>query len=304
MLRVPPDAVDVMRFRGLALDGRRAAAAALHSEARRHFEAALAEWRGPALGGIGPDDVVVPIALALDEERLAVVQDRFDVLLALGLHVETIAELSVAVGEQPLREGLWSALAIALYRSQRQADALRAIDQARRTLVDELGLDPGPGLRELERRILDHDPSLLAVPLPAAPVAPAAPQPRASIERFVGRDAEWRCLLAALDRAAHGDPRLVLLEGDAGIGKSSIAERLLEHAVGRGLEQGRRTRGRRRSGSRALADHRSGASDGRRPVRLRGGRGCNRANRGRDRRPGVGGGRSPGVRIRMVHPAR
>ena len=144
VLRVPPDAVDVMRFRGLALDGRRAAAAALHSEARRRFEAALAEWRGPALGGIGPDDVVVPIALALDEERLAVVQDRFDVLLALGLHVETIAELSVAVGEQPLREGLWSALAIALYRSQRQADALRAIDQARRTLVDELGLDPAP----------------------------------------------------------------------------------------------------------------------------------------------------------------
>ena len=93
------------------------------------FDAALAQWRGPALGGIGPSEVVDPLAAALEEERLAVMQDRFDVLLALGLHVEAIAELSVAVSEHPLREGLWSALAIALYRSQRQADALRAIDE-------------------------------------------------------------------------------------------------------------------------------------------------------------------------------
>jgi DNA-binding SARP family transcriptional activator len=234
VLHVPADAVDLMRFRALTLDGRRAAAAALHSEARQRFEAALGEWRGPPLGGVGPDDVIAPIALALDEERLAVVQDRFDVLLALGLHVEAVAELSVAVSDHPLKEGLWSALAIALYRSQRQADALRAIDQARRTLIDELGLDPGPGLRELERRILDHDPSLLAVPLPSAPVAPAAPQPRAAIARFVGRTTEWSSLVGALARAAHGDPQLVLLEGDAGIGKSAIAERLLEHAADRG----------------------------------------------------------------------
>lgn len=237
VLRVPPDAVDLARFRHVALDGRRAAAAALHGEARRYFEAALAEWRGPALGGIGPDEVVGPIAISLEEERLAVVQDRFDVLLALGLHVEAVAELSVAVSEHPLREGLWSALAIALYRSQRQADALRAIDQARRTLIDELGLDPGPGLRELERRILDHDPSLLAVPLPAAPPVPtAAQQPRASTARFVGRETEWSSLLHALDRAADGDSGLVLLEGDAGIGKSSIAERLLAHAAEQGWQ--------------------------------------------------------------------
>ncbi len=237
VLRVPPDSVDLARFRQQALDGRRAAAGALPGEARQMFEAALAEWRGPALGGIGPGEVVDPIAAALEEERLAVMQDRFDVLLALGLHVEAVAELSVAVSEHPLREGLWSALAIALYRSQRQADALRAIDQARRTLIDELGLDPGPELRELERRILDHDPALLAVPLPAAPAAPNITQPRPASARFVGRDDEWAYLVAALERAAHGEPRLVLLEGDAGIGKSSIAERLLAHAA----EQGWRT---------------------------------------------------------------
>jgi DNA-binding SARP family transcriptional activator len=234
VLRVPPDAVDLVRFRHLTHDGRRAAAAALHSDALRHFEAALAEWRGPALGGIGPDEVVGPIAVALEEERLAVVQDRFDVMLALGLHVETVAELSVAVSEHPLREGLWSALAIALYRSQRQAEALRAIEQARRTLIDELGLDPGPGLRELERRILDQDPSLLAIPLAAPPQSPPALAQRSSDARFVGRASEWAQLVAALDRAGRGEPSLVMVEGEAGIGKSAIAERLLAHATERG----------------------------------------------------------------------
>jgi DNA-binding SARP family transcriptional activator len=234
VLRVPADAVDLVRFRELALDGRRAAASALHHEARARFEAALAEWRGPALGGIGPDDVVAPIVLSLEEERLAVIQDRFDVLLALGLHVEAVAELSVAVSEHPLKEGLWSALAIALYRSQRQADALRAIDQARRTLIDELGLDPGPGLRELERRILDQDPALLAVPLVAEPQPPVAPATRSSDARFVGRSEEWGRLVAALDRAERGAPSLVMIEGEAGIGKSAIAERLLAHATDHG----------------------------------------------------------------------
>jgi DNA-binding SARP family transcriptional activator len=234
VLRLPADAVDVARFRDLALEGRRAAAAAMPKEARDRFEHALAEWRGPALGGIGPDDVIAPIAHSLEEERLAVVQDRFDVLLALGLHVEAVAELSVAVSEHPLKEGLWSALAIALYRSQRQADALRAIDQARRTLIDELGLDPGPGLRDLERRILDQDPSLLAVPLTALPEPTVANAPRSSDGRFVGRAEEWAQLVAALDRAEHGAPSLVMVEGEAGIGKSAIAERLLALAAGRG----------------------------------------------------------------------
>ena len=124
VLRLPRDAVDVVRFRDLALDGRRASAAALHGQALARFDAALGVWRGPALSGIGPDDVVAPIALGLEEERLAIVEDRFDAELALGRHAEAVAELSSAVADHPLRERLWSTLAIALYRSQRQADAL------------------------------------------------------------------------------------------------------------------------------------------------------------------------------------
>jgi DNA-binding SARP family transcriptional activator len=234
VLNVTRDSVDLQRFRDLALDGRRAAAAGHPGQALDRFATALAEWRGPALAGLGPDDVVAPIALALEEERLSVVEERFDAMLALGQHAEAVAELSVVVAEQPLRERLWSTLAVALYRSQRQADALRAIDQARRTLIDELGLDPGPELRDLERRILEHDPSLLAVPVAAAPVVERTPQTRSSDARFVGRATEWSRLLTDLDRAAAGEPRFVLLEGDAGIGKSAIAERLLAHAADAG----------------------------------------------------------------------
>ena len=194
VLRLPREAVDVLRFRDLALDGRRASAAALHEQALARFDAALGVWRGEALSGIGPDDVVAPIALGLEEERLALVEDRFDAELALGRHAEAVAELSRAVADHPLRERLWSTLAIALYRSQRQADALRAIEQARRTLIDELGLDPGPGLRDLERRILEQDPSLLAVPLAPAPVIDVAPvhaivrRPLRRAPRRVGTD--------------------------------------------------------------------------------------------------------------------
>ena len=231
VLRVPPAAIDLVRFRDLALGARRAAAASHARQALQLFDAALAEWRGPALGGIGPDEVVAPIVTALDEERTGVVEDRFDVLLALGLHAETVGELSVAASDHPLRERLWSTLAIALYRSQRQADALRAIEQARRTLIDELGLDPGPGLRALERRILEHDPSLLAVPVAIAPVVEEGPPAaRPSGSRFVGRTEEWTRMLAALDRASGGRPSTLLIEGEPGIGKSALAERLLGHA--------------------------------------------------------------------------
>jgi DNA-binding SARP family transcriptional activator len=233
-LRLERDSIDLARFRDRALEGRRAAAVSRPQQALAHFDAALAEWRGAALGGLGPEEVIAPIAHALEEERLAVVEDRFDAVLALGQHAEAVAELSAAVNQHPLRERLWSTLAVALYRSQRQADALRAIDQARRTLIDELGLDPGPDLQELERRILDHDPALLAVPTAEAPVVEVAPATRSSDSRFVGRTREWARLTAALDRAAGGAPALVLLDGEPGIGKSALAERLLEHASAHG----------------------------------------------------------------------
>ena len=149
--------------------------------ALERFDAALGLWRGPALGGIAPEEQVATVVVRLDEERAAAREDRFDALLALGRHAETVPRLQTAVADHPLRERLWGQLALALYRSSRQADALRAIGTAREQLLDELGLDPGPELRALEQRILAQDPTLL-LPVTSAPVAPGhtghVPRPR------------------------------------------------------------------------------------------------------------------------------
>lgn len=247
VLRVDPQQVDVHRFRALVDEARAAAAGGYFAQALERYDEALALWRGSPLAGVGPDDQVRPMIVRLEEERAAAVEDRFDVLLALGRHTEAVPALQAAVDETPLRERLWSQLALALYRSSRQADALRALSGARTTLLDELGLDPGPELRELEGRILAQDPALLATPNVVAPTVatPQASVDTASVE-LVGRTREWEQLQSALDVASNGRPGLVLIEGEPGIGKSTLCENFLVHArrsgwraaIGRCVEAG------------------------------------------------------------------
>ncbi len=122
----------------------------------------MALWRGPALAGLSGELSIEPVAVRLEELRLAVMEDRFDAELALGRHGRVVGQLQEAVAEHPLRERLAAQLALALYRSGRQADALRALSRARHTLAEELGLDPGPELQHLEAQILSHDRSLVA----------------------------------------------------------------------------------------------------------------------------------------------
>ena len=247
LLRVEPAQVDIHRFRSLVDDARTAAAAGDHAGALARLDGALGLWRGPALAGIGADDLVRPIVVRLEEERAAALDERFDALLALGRHQEAIPQLQAAVDEQPMHERLWGLLALALYRSGRQADALRALSSAREVLLDELGLDPGPDLRELEQRILAQDPGLLldvAVHRPA-PVSPSPARVDAPRIALVGRPAEWAALQRALEAAAAA-PGLVLLEGEPGIGKSTLCDAFLAHArsagwhtvTGRCLEPG------------------------------------------------------------------
>lgn len=232
VLRVAPEQVDVHRFRALVDEARRHGAAGDHAAALATLDAALSLWRGPALAGVGPEDEVRTVVVRLDEEHAAAVEDRFDALLALGRHDEAVPLLQAAVDERPLRERLWALLALALYRGSRQAEALRALGAARAHLADELGLDPGPELRELESRILAHDPALRATPS-AAPVG-AEPAREAPVERpveLVGRHDEWAALEAALADAGRGRPRLVLVEGEPGIGKSTLCDAFLRRAV-------------------------------------------------------------------------
>jgi DNA-binding SARP family transcriptional activator len=161
-LTLTPDQVDLGRFERLVDAGSTALAGDDPAAAVEHLQAALALWRGPPLA----DFTYAPFAQAaivrLEELRLAAIELRIDAQLALGDHARLTGELQALALEHPLRERLWGQLMLALYRDGRQADALEAYRAARRRLVDEIGLEPGPELQDLERRILAQDPSLSA----------------------------------------------------------------------------------------------------------------------------------------------
>lgn len=145
---VGPDELDAARFEQLAAEGR--------------FEDALALWRGPALADFREERFGRDGAARLDELRVGAEEDRLDALLARGGHAAAVADLERLVAGHPLRERLRAQLMLALYRSGRQADALELYRRTRAELVEQLGLDPGPELQELERRILAQDPALAA----------------------------------------------------------------------------------------------------------------------------------------------
>jgi predicted ATPase/DNA-binding SARP family transcriptional activator len=140
-------------------------AAAAESDPTRRLgvlESALRLWRGPPLGEFAGANWADREAARLEALRLRALQYGYDALLALGRAGEAVGELEQLVHSHPLDERLWAQLMLALYGSGRQAEALGAYQQARRHLVDELGIEPGPELAELEHRILDHDPTLAA----------------------------------------------------------------------------------------------------------------------------------------------
>jgi DNA-binding SARP family transcriptional activator len=160
VVRVDPDAVDLYAFEQLAADGARLLADGHAEDAASLLRKALELWRGPALGDLVTEGVLAPSASRLDELRLAVLERRMEADLACGRDAELVRELDALVAAEPLRERAWEFLMLALYRSGRQADALAAYRNACATLLDQLGLEPSPTLRQLERRILQHDQEL------------------------------------------------------------------------------------------------------------------------------------------------
>ena len=161
-LEVDPDRVDSERFERLVGDARERVAAGDLAASGTLLRDALALWRGPALDGVELESAARNEVGRLEELRLIAQLDRIDCDLALGLHEQVIAELERLVDEHPLRERVRGQLILALYRSGRQADALRAYREARETLVEELGIEPSPPLQRLEKAILNQDPSLSA----------------------------------------------------------------------------------------------------------------------------------------------
>src|SRR5438876_725872 len=160
LLRVDPDAVDAAQFEHLVEQGRRDLEAGLHEPAARTFRMALELWRGAPLADFTFDSFAQAEIARLTELRTAALEERIEAELALGQHDVLVGELEALIAENPLRERLRGQLMLALYRSGRQAEALEAYRRTRRELMDELGLEPSTGLQELERAILQQDPSL------------------------------------------------------------------------------------------------------------------------------------------------
>jgi peptide/nickel transport system substrate-binding protein len=162
VLHVERDELDLDCFERLFQEGREALARGAAGEAAATLRSALARWRGAALADLLYEPFAATESERLEERRIMALEDRIDADLALGRSGELVPELEALVREHPLRERLLAQLMLALYRSGRQAEALAAFQAARQRLAEELGLEPGPQLRELEQRILEHDPGLAA----------------------------------------------------------------------------------------------------------------------------------------------
>jgi DNA-binding SARP family transcriptional activator/tetratricopeptide (TPR) repeat protein len=208
LIDVEPEQVDAVRFERAAVEAQErfgegdvAGAAAATAEA-------LAEWRGPVLPGAGYHGDAAGEVARLEELYLRTAELDAEARLALGRHAELVGELEALVGTHPRHEPFRGQLMLALYRSGRQADALDAYTRARAELLEQAGIDPGPDLQELQRKILLQDASLNA---PAAPARPGATAPPAdTVRKTVSA-----VYASAHDADAPSDPELHVAELDA-----------------------------------------------------------------------------------------
>jgi predicted ATPase/DNA-binding SARP family transcriptional activator len=214
-LNIRSGELDAELFELLVARGRSELARGDAGQAASSFREALELWRGPAYEDVRYEAFTQAETARLDEPRLATLEDRLESDLALGRHDDLVGELVALVSEHPSRERLCGQLMVALYRSDRQAEALEVFQTARRALHDELGIEPGPALQGLQRAILEQDPALAveSAELRARRHLPA------HATALVGREAE----LAELAALLRDGSRLVTLTGAGGIGKTRLA---------------------------------------------------------------------------------
>ena len=240
-LALAPGQLDVDEFERLAAEGRRALSEGDPASAAERLREALGVWRGPALVDFAYEAFAQAEIARLEEARLAALEDRVDADLALGHHAQVVGALEPLISEHPYRERLRAQLMLALYRCDRQADALQAYQNARHALVEELGIEPGRALQDLEREILMQDPTLEWTPVAMQQqrsVESGELRPRADGEStgssFVGRERELAEFLEGLESALARRPSLFLLAGEPGIGKSRFAGEVTALAQARG----------------------------------------------------------------------
>jgi DNA-binding SARP family transcriptional activator len=228
-LRLAPDELDRDRFERLLTEGRAALAGGDSVAAAERLREGLALWRGSPLSDFAYEQFAQEEIARLEELHVAAVEERIEADLALGRHAELVSELEALVARHPLRERLRGQLMLALYRSGRQAEALEAYHNTRRSLQTELGIEPSRALHELERAILSQEPAL--------DVRPAVAELRAgrlAASALTGRDQELDLLEAGLEDALAGRGRLFVIVGEAGAGKTRLADELASRAKLRG----------------------------------------------------------------------
>ncbi|KIF69156.1 regulatory protein AfsR, partial [Streptomyces sp. AcH 505] len=245
LARFPEECLDLAVFEQQVTAAKKLRAAGELTEAGELLHTALAGWQGPALAGV-PGPMAESERSWLSEERLTALETRLDVDVELGRHEEVIAELISLTGQYPLREQQCQLLMLALYRSGRQAEALAVYRSTRRTLIAELGIEPGAALREMHDRILTADASLVPGPPrrsdpPDEPEGPVVPQPArpaqlpADLPTFAGRHTELDRTRALLPRNGHAPTTVVIsaIGGMAGIGKTTLAVHWAHEIAGR-----------------------------------------------------------------------
>jgi DNA-binding SARP family transcriptional activator/tetratricopeptide (TPR) repeat protein len=234
LLRVADGQLDSQLFARLVAEAGVAERDGLLDDAVVLLRKALALWRGPALGG-QTGSALGSAAVRLEETKLSALETCIDLELRLGRHNAMIGELGGLVAEHPLRERLRALLMTALYRAGRPAEALEVYRTGWRIMVDELGLEPGEELRQLEASILAEDQSLQvhAQDQPVAAPQAGPHQLPADIVDFTGRDTLVAEVEAALDGADTAAVRVVVITGKAGIGKTALAVHVA-HRLARG----------------------------------------------------------------------
>lgn len=229
-LHVRGEHVDAVRFEELAKRGGRELAAGAAGRAASTLRDALAPWRGDALADVRDIPFAGTAGARLDELRVGAAEDRFEAELRLGHHGEILADVEAAAAAHPLRERLAGLRMRALHAAGRQSDALAVFEEVRRTLAEELGVDPSEELRKTHLAVLRGE---LEVP-EAAPTGPEAVPGRlpAPLTSFVGREEELRLLAGSLETS-----RLVTVVGPGGVGKTRLtveaASRHRAHQRGR-----------------------------------------------------------------------
>ncbi|MGP4084709.1 BTAD domain-containing putative transcriptional regulator [Streptomyces sp. KR55] len=229
---VADGALDLAVAQDLAADAEKAKNAGDLCRARELLGRAVALWDGEALAGV-PGPYAEAQRVRLEEWRLQLLESRLDMDLEQGCHAEAVSELTALTAAHPLRERLRELLMLALYRSGRQAEALAVYADTRRLLADELGVDPRPGLQELQHRILQADPGLAEPSAPvtepaATPVRPA--QLPATVPDFTGRSSFVAELSEVLASAEGRVMAVSALAGIGGVGKTTLAVHVAHQA--------------------------------------------------------------------------